>query len=241
MHMMPWMNCNFLFDCIAVCFLKFLNRKELPEDLKTQLLSEFSGQMRASGYGARYRLEIIKGAITAFNKMREEQEHSGQPINRPRSYQCETTKKKKMSAKSQWYKAGGYSAVMFVPATPHGKLANMLCENEKKTAQEWGWHIKIVERGGQKISSRIVKDLWTGPCDKDEYLVCQIAETRSDRKNSGQCTWNGCCYRIDCRNCREKGPDTLPPNATNDRIAVGDPMVSYYIGETARNSYTRSI
>ena len=31
---------------------------ELPEDLKTQLLSEFSGRMRASGYGARYRLEI---------------------------------------------------------------------------------------------------------------------------------------------------------------------------------------
>ena len=30
-------------------------------------------------------------------------------------------------------------------------------------------------------------------------------------------------------------------NATDDRIAIGNPMVSYYIGETARNSYTGSI
>ena len=108
-------------------------------------------------------------------------------------------------------------------------------------AQERGWRIKIAERGGQKISSRLVKDPWTGPCVKDECLVCRSAETRSDRKNSGPCTQNGCCYRIECRNYREKGPDTLSPNATDDRIAIGNPMVSYYVGETARNSYTRSI
>ena len=215
--------------------------QELPEDLKTQLLSEFSGRMRASGYRARYWLEIIKSAMTAFDKMREEQEHGGRLINRPRSYQRETRKKKKISAKSEWYKAVGYSTVMFVPATPHGKLANMLRESERKMAQERGWRIKIVERGGQRISSRLVKDPWTGPCDKDECLVCRSAETMSDRKNSGPCTRNGCCYRIECRNCREKGPDTLPPNATDDRIAIGNPMVSYYIGETARNSHTRSI
>ena len=88
--------------------------QELPEDLKTQLLSEFSGPVRASGYGARYRLEIIKSAMTAFDKMREQQEHSGRPINRPRSYQRETTKKKKISAKSQWYKAGPYKAGSYV-------------------------------------------------------------------------------------------------------------------------------
>ena len=169
--------------------------QELPEDLKTHLLSEFSRRMRASGYGARYRLEIIKSTMTAFDKMREEQEHSGRPINRPRSYQRETRKKKKMSVKSQWYKAGGYSTVMFVPATPHGKLANILRESERKMAQERGCRIKIVEKGGQKISSRLVKDPWTGPCDKDERLVCQSTETRSDRKNSGPCTRNGCCYR----------------------------------------------
>ena len=214
---------------------------ELPEDLKTQLLSEFSGRMRASGYGARYRLKIIKSAMTAFDKMREEQEHRGRPINRPRSYQRETRKKKKISAKSQWYKTGRYSTVMFVPATPHGKLAYMLRESERKMTQERGWRIKIVERGGHKISSRLVKDPWTGPCDKDECLVCRSAETGSGRKNSGPCTRNGCCYHIECRNCREKGPDTLPPNATDGRIAIGNPMVYYYIEETARNSYTRSI
>ena len=84
--------------------------------------------------------------MTAFDKMREKQEHSGWHINRPRSYQCETRKKKKMSAKSQWYKAGGFSTIMFVPATPHRKLANMLRESERKMAQERGWRIKKRKR-----------------------------------------------------------------------------------------------
>ena len=163
--------------------------QELPEDLKTQLLSEFSGQMRSSGYGARYRLEIIKSAMTAFDKMREEQEHSGRPINRPHSYtSARLGKRRKCQQNHSGAKRAANSTVMFVPATPHGKLANMLSESERKMAQERGWRIKIVERGGQKISSRLVKDPWTGPCDIDECLVCRSAETRSDRKNSGPCT-----------------------------------------------------
>ena len=99
--------------------------------------------------------------MTAFDRMKEEQEHGGRPINRPHSYQHEVRRKKKLSAKSNWYyKNGGYSTVMSVPATPQGKLANMLCESERKMAQERGWRIKIVEGGGQKIRSRLAIDPW---------------------------------------------------------------------------------
>ena len=214
---------------------------ELAEKEKTQLLSEFSNRMRASGYGARHRFEIINSAMTAFDRMKEEQEHGGRPINRPRSYQPEVRRKKKLSAKSNWYKNGGYSTVVFVPATPQGKLANMLRESEKKMAQERGWRIKIVERGGQKIRSRLAKDPWIGPCDRDDCLVCRSAETRPNKKKSGPCTRNSCCYRIECRNCRTEGPDTIPSRTADDQIVVGEPTFSYYIGETARNAYIRSI
>ena len=54
-------------------------------------------------------------------------------------------------------------------------------------------------------------------------------------------TRNSCCYRIECHNCRTEGPDTIPPRATDGQIVVGESTVSYYIGETARNAYTRSI
>ena len=121
---------------------------ELAEKGKTQLLSEFSSRIRASGYGTRYRFEIINNAMTAFDRMKEEQEHVDRPINRPRSYQPEVRRKKNLSAKSNWYQNGGYSTVMFVPATSQGKRANMLRESERKMAQERGWPNKIVERGG---------------------------------------------------------------------------------------------
>ena len=42
---------------------------ELAEKGKTQLLSEFSSRIRASGYGTRYRFEIINNAMTAFDRM----------------------------------------------------------------------------------------------------------------------------------------------------------------------------
>ena len=70
----------------------------LPEEEKTQLLSEFLRRMRASGYGVRYRLKIISSAMTAFDRMKEEQEDGGRQLNRPRSYQRETRRKKKLSS-----------------------------------------------------------------------------------------------------------------------------------------------
>ena len=122
---------------------------DVPEKQRIDLLSDFSSRMRASGYSARYRLEIIESAMNAFDKMKKEQEEGGRPINRPRNYQAEERRKMKLSAKTQWFKTGGFTTVMFVPSTPDGKLAKMLREIEERNATERGWRIKIVERGGQ--------------------------------------------------------------------------------------------
>ena len=59
---------------------------DLPEKEKSELLLEFSARVRASGYGTRYRQEIITSAMMANDRMRKEQEDGGRPINRPRSY-----------------------------------------------------------------------------------------------------------------------------------------------------------
>lgn len=53
----------------------------------------------------------------------------------------------------------------------------MLRESESKMAKERGWRIKIVERGGEKISSRIDKDSWSDPCSREDCLICCSAET----------------------------------------------------------------
>ncbi|KAL9971074.1 hypothetical protein ACROYT_G023559 [Oculina patagonica] len=217
---------------------------DLSDSKKAELLSEFSARMRASGYGARYRQEIITSAMMAFDRMKKDQEDNDRPINRPRSYQAKERRKKKLSAKTQWFKTGGYSTVMFVPATPGGRLANMLREVEERSGTDRGWRVKIVERGGQKMSSRLMKDPWAGPCNRADCLVCRSAETRPDRKRGGPCSRNSCCYLIECRDCKTKGPDTIPDRADSGEKVVGEagkPMVSYYIGESARNGFTRAL
>ncbi|KAL9961900.1 hypothetical protein ACROYT_G030935 [Oculina patagonica] len=123
----------------------------------------------------------------------------------------------------------------------------MLREVEGRSGTVCGWRVKIVERGGQKMSSRLMKDPWAGPCNRADCLVCRSAETRPDRKRGGPCSRNSCCYLIECRDCRTKGPDTIPDRAdradSGEKVVgeVGKPMVSYYIGESARNGFTRAL
>ena len=162
---------------------------DLPDNKKAELMSDFSARMRARGYGARYRQEIITSAMIVFDKMKKEQENGGRPINRPRSYQAEE-------------RQSVATTVLFVPTTHGGRLANMLQEVEERSGPDRGWRIKIIDRGGQKLSSNLTRDPWAGPCNKEDCLVCHSAKTRPDRKRGGPCSRNSCCYLIECRDCR---------------------------------------
>ena len=106
---------------------------DLPEEERTELLSEFLVRMRANGYGSMYQQEIITSAMMAFDRKRKEQEDSGRPINRPLSYKAKERRKNKLSAKTQWFKVGGYSTVMLVPATPKSRQ-----HASRSGGEKWG-------------------------------------------------------------------------------------------------------
>ena len=219
-----------------------LNTKPELEDRRTELLSKFSGRMRASGYGARFRQEIIASAMSAFDKLKKDKEDGKRPINRPRSFQAKERRSRKCSTKTEWFKKGNYTTVMFVPYTPGSRLAKILRDIEKRGADERDWRIKIVERSGQKLRSQLVKDPWAGPCSRPNCLQCRSAETRPGGGRGGPCNRNSICYSVVCRDCKTRGPDTLPTKTDGQPPVVGDvhkPMLSVYEGESSRNGYTR--
>ena len=47
---------------------------ELSWDLKAEMLSEFSERMRDSGYGEKFRYQIIQSILTGWDKMRRMKE-----------------------------------------------------------------------------------------------------------------------------------------------------------------------
>ena len=62
-------------------------------------------------------------------------------------------------------------AVMFVPFTKGSQLAKQMRENEQMMEQMSGYRLKIVERGGIKLESILVKrNPWEGECCERENV-----------------------------------------------------------------------
>ena len=98
------------------------------------MLSEFSERLRDSGYGERFRVEIMRSILDGWKKMVEEQKKGGRPTNRPRQWNQEEREDSERSKKTSWYKAGGYSTVIFCTYTPNSVLARKWREVEERGA-----------------------------------------------------------------------------------------------------------
>ena len=108
---------------------------ELPWETTVKHLNNFSARMRASGYGEKYRLEVIKSGVEGFEKMVMEEKNGGRPINQRRTWNEDQRQKKKELQKKNWYRSGGFDVPLFVPHTPNGELAKRMKEVEAKNQQ----------------------------------------------------------------------------------------------------------
>ena len=209
---------------------------------KCGLMSEFSERMRDSGYSERFRQEIIAGAWTGFDKIIIKQQEGIRPIHRLRSFQAEERKTKKRNKKTNWYKSGGYSTVMFCPHTPGGELAAELRKAEEDTADGRLWRVKIVETAGVTVASKYARYPWAGPCPRLDCFCCTTAD---GPRQTLPCDQNNCCYCIECVTCKNTGPSMIPlVELDGGRTIpapgeVDKPMIARYWGKSGRNAYTR--
>ena len=105
-------------------------------------LNNFTLKMQYSGYNQTIRHDVAKSAFHAFQTMMENEEKGIRPINRPKTWKKKERMELKEKKKTDWYKQGGFDSVLFVPATPNGKLKHMYEEEIRRS----GLRIKIVER-----------------------------------------------------------------------------------------------
>ena len=88
----------------------------------TEHLTFFMSSMKASGYDHQFRLEILKSAINAHNKMKEE-EREGKKIYRKREWRRDERRQVGETRKKNWYTKGEYKSVLFIAATWNSELA----------------------------------------------------------------------------------------------------------------------
>ena len=212
---------------------------DVPWSEKAEMLTDFSARLRYSGYSERYRQQVIESVLAGWDKMVKEEEEGRRPINRPREWQADKRRMDKKVKKNSWYKAGGYSTVIFCPYTPNGELAQRWRQIEARGAETRGWRFRVVERAGRQVRSLLCRNPWAGQCEDPR---CAIHTTGG----KGNCNRPGCTYKVQCLACKVRGPDQVPEAEEQDgerpgQGEVGVPCVSLYHGQSGYSAKTRGL
>ena len=127
--------------------------KHVDEMTKTKFLSEFSLRMKDSEYSAEFRREVIECGVKGYEKQVKRDEDGICPMYRQKGYKADEREKEKRLKKMSWYKP--FNPVLFCPPTPNSKLANELKSIAKETSEKILMKIKVVERAGVSIRSKL--------------------------------------------------------------------------------------
>ena len=180
------------------------------------VLTDYMGRMKEAGYDERYRKTTLEQALRMHDKMQEDEKDGNRPVNRPKDWRREERRQEKKKKKHNWATRGGCIAPIFIPSTPNGELLNMLREVTKAEAEP-GLKFQLLEKGGRTVKRTAQRSNPTAKagCQAGDCLAC-----KEERGKGGACRRSNVLYRISCNMCPE-----------DDR--------SVYLGETARNLYTR--
>ena len=165
-------------------------KRELPWNVKADILSEFCHKMKISGYSERFRLEVIQSAVRGYDRQCDRADQGITPLHRPRSYQRAERLKQKLMTRTSWYRPA--NSVIFVQATPRAELVKKVQAIVSQGADRLGLDgVRAVEMGGKSIKNHLVRLDLTG-CPYPDCLLCECGEigashTRSGAEYSGIC------------------------------------------------------
>ena len=209
---LPWSTKRTVLTQEALRILLNCSR-ELPWEAKSKHLSRFTARMQFSGYEKKFRAEVIKSALNAYDKLRRAEVEGERPLYRPKTWRTLEREKERREKKNNWYKKGGYESVMFVPATP----GSVLKKRYEIEVAKSGLKIRIVEKAGTSLKQQLQRSDPFKPlrCDRENCFVCTSG-------GKGSCKTMGVNYQISCEECEEM-----------------DSTERDYKGETSRTSYVR--
>ena len=172
-------------------------------------------RLKYSGYGEKYRTEVLESAYKTFEKQLERERNNICPLYRPKGFRENERKSKKNIKKVSWQKPN--DTVLFVPPTPNSELANKIKKITEETKRTYGLKVKVVERAGKKIQNMLPGLQTDTNCERGDCIVHQ----HSNSEKKLDCNIEGIVYQGICRKCKENG------------------ISSVYIGETSRSMYVR--
>ena len=177
----------------AIRRLRYTDRS-LPWSMITEILSEYSNEMRLSGYNHKFRAEIISAALKGFRKQALTSDSGGKPLFRSRGYERESRRRNKLISREAWFRKTS-DVVGFVPVSPNGELASGLQKIVTEEAEKIGMKVRVTEQSGTSLSSLLTTPNLSGclfpACDIEEQGA---SHSRRGANYSGTCKLCGKVY-----------------------------------------------
>ena len=211
----------------GICILSRCHR-DLPWAETASHLTGLSLRLYNSGYTHKYMDKIIQSALDGFAKIMTRAEQGGRPLDRPDSMDRSKRSKDKVWQAKSLYRRGGHTTTLFVPPTPGSILAQRLQKAERRDSQGRGWSVRVVERPGQTIRSRVQTPIMAcqEPCSNTTCIPCK-------GRNQGVCRKNSIVYRLQCTQCASQHQgatqglphprDKQPPSSLQAPHHLGSP------------------
>ena len=158
--------------------------------MKSEILSEFSFSLYMSGYSERFRLDIIQSAVIGYERQCERSDNGEIPLHRPRDWNKEKRRRKKLLTKTSWYRPN--SVVAFYPQTPDQELLKEIQPIISESCGRLGLKGKAIEMGGVSVRDQLCRLDLTG-CIQPDCPLCESgldggSHTRRGAVYTGQCT-----------------------------------------------------
>ena len=192
---------------------------ELEWKIKKKHIEEYVLRMQFSGYEEDFRMDVVRSAIKAYEKIKCKVQKGERPLYRTKQWRMKERVKEKRKKKTTWYKGNRkteknkmekeYKSVIFVQPTKGSILKNKYEDVIRKSKCE----VKVVERAGRNIRQKLQKSypFCKENCDVKDCFVCLSS-------GKGNCRKENVNYEIEC---------------------VRSDCDYIYVGETARNAYCR--
>ena len=188
---------------------------DLKWEVKANFLSEFSNSMRTSGYGVKYRREMIQGVIKRYKELIISVESGARPLYRTKQMMREAKLAKGGISSASWHLRGMIKQTVNIPITPGAELA---AELEKRIGDMIGpdfGKTKIIEKGGMNLLGGVYRSdpFKTHGCRWNEQCLVD---------GSKDCMDSNIVYKISCKKCTEQL--SVPGDVHNDAQQHADAL-----------------
>ncbi|PFX11897.1 hypothetical protein AWC38_SpisGene24230 [Stylophora pistillata] len=150
-------------------------------------------RLQFSGYDQKFRKEVVRSALAAYNRLVELDANGEKPLYRPRGWKAHERARERKKRRDNWFRKGGYETVIFVPATPGSQIKRRYTREIKATE----FKIKVVEQSATTLKAMLQKSdpFKQRRCTNADCLLC-----RTD--GNGSCRSTGITFELVCRTCK---------------------------------------